>query len=203
MLKNRVITIASPKGGVGKSTASYHLAFYLANQGSVTLIDGDSNQSCSNWAERSPEATPFSVVGLQDAATQNSDYLILDSQVRLEEAEAVATDSTLIIIPSTTSALAVESAMNFAERLTKLGANYRILLQMVDPRAKKTAMKALNSLSSMGYTLLGTWIRSYSAYEVAALAGLPVNRVTNPYSGVAWSDYKALGTEVIEILKHV
>jgi chromosome partitioning protein len=48
-----VITVASPKGGAGKSTASVILGTELAHAGAeVTILDCDPNQSVSIWAER-------------------------------------------------------------------------------------------------------------------------------------------------------
>jgi chromosome partitioning protein len=47
-----IITVASFKGGVGKTTTAVHLAAYLASAGSVVLIDGDPNRSATGWAKR-------------------------------------------------------------------------------------------------------------------------------------------------------
>jgi chromosome partitioning protein len=48
-----VITVASPKGGAGKSTASVILATELAYAGAeVTILDCDPNRSITIWAER-------------------------------------------------------------------------------------------------------------------------------------------------------
>jgi len=50
-----VVTIASPKGGAGKSTATVILATELAHAGAgVTILDCDPNRSITIWAERSP-----------------------------------------------------------------------------------------------------------------------------------------------------
>jgi len=48
-----IVTIASPKGGAGKSTASIILGTELAHAGAeVAIIDCDPNHSISIWAER-------------------------------------------------------------------------------------------------------------------------------------------------------
>ncbi len=48
-----VVTVASPKGGAGKSTAAVLLATELARAGAnVVLLDCDPNRSLSMWAER-------------------------------------------------------------------------------------------------------------------------------------------------------
>ena len=48
-----VVTVASPKGGAGKSTASVILATELAHAGAeVVLLDCDPNRSITIWASR-------------------------------------------------------------------------------------------------------------------------------------------------------
>lgn len=49
-----VVTIASPKGGAGKSTSTILLATELANAGAeVAILDCDPNKAISIWANRS------------------------------------------------------------------------------------------------------------------------------------------------------
>ena len=49
-----VVTVASPKGGAGKSTASVILGTELAYAGAaVTILDCDPNRSITIWADRS------------------------------------------------------------------------------------------------------------------------------------------------------
>jgi chromosome partitioning protein len=50
-----VITIASPKGGAGKSTAAVILGTELAHAGAeVTMLDCDPNHSLTLWRDRGP-----------------------------------------------------------------------------------------------------------------------------------------------------
>jgi len=50
-----VVTIASPKGGAGKSTASVILGTELAHAGAqVVILDCDPNRSVTLWADRAP-----------------------------------------------------------------------------------------------------------------------------------------------------
>ena len=57
-----IVTVASPKGGAGKSTASVILATELAHAGAqVSILDCDPNRSISIWAERSPLPPRISV----------------------------------------------------------------------------------------------------------------------------------------------
>ena len=57
-----VITIASPKGGAGKSTASVILATEIAHAGAeVVVLDCDPNRSVTIWSERAPLPPRISV----------------------------------------------------------------------------------------------------------------------------------------------
>jgi chromosome partitioning protein len=50
-----VITVASPKGGAGKSTVSVILGTELAYAGAaITILDCDPNRSITIWADRAP-----------------------------------------------------------------------------------------------------------------------------------------------------
>jgi chromosome partitioning protein len=50
-----VVTVASPKGGAGKSTASVILATELAHAGAeIVILDCDPNRSITIWASRAP-----------------------------------------------------------------------------------------------------------------------------------------------------
>ena len=50
-----VIAVASPKGGVGKSTLSTNIAGYFASRGhTVVLGDADRQQSARLWLQQRP-----------------------------------------------------------------------------------------------------------------------------------------------------
>ena len=47
-----IVTVASFKGGVGKTTTAIHLAAFLQGHAETLLIDADPNQSALAWASR-------------------------------------------------------------------------------------------------------------------------------------------------------
>lgn len=91
------IVFASPKGGVGKSTAAVLLSTELASHGgSVTMIDADPNRPLSQWASRPGKPAKLTVI-----ATSNEDSII-DT---IEQA-AVATAFVIVDLEGTASMLA-------------------------------------------------------------------------------------------------
>jgi len=57
-----VVTVASPKGGAGKSTASVLLATELAHAGAeIVLLDCDPNRSATIWAAKGPVPQRISI----------------------------------------------------------------------------------------------------------------------------------------------
>ncbi len=63
-----IITVASHKGGVGKTTTVVHLATYFAKFAQTLFIDGDPNRSASGWANRGNGQFPFKVIDERLAA---------------------------------------------------------------------------------------------------------------------------------------
>ena len=101
-----VISFASPKGGVGKTTAALLLATELAQKGvGVTVIDADPEHYIERWAslpdkpanlhvftaatedtiiddiERAQEVTPFVIVDLEGSANLLVAYTIMHSDL--------------------------------------------------------------------------------------------------------------------------
>jgi len=88
-----VITIASPKGGAGKSTTSVILGTELAHAGAeVTLLDCDPNRSISLWADRAPlppRMTVRSDVG-ESEIVRTIKQLDTDGRIVIVDLEGVA-----------------------------------------------------------------------------------------------------------------
>ena len=193
-----LITVAGFKGGVGKTTSAVHLACYLANKGSTLLVDGDPNRSATGWSKRGQ--LPFKVVDLMQAALHSPKYehIVIDTAARpdRDELEALADGCNLLVLPTTADALAIEALMQTIDLLQSLGSDrYRILLTRVHPPPVKTGEMAIAALSEL--PLFSQWIRDYICYEKASLEGVPVYQVKHKMARIAWSDYVAVGKEIL------
>ena len=74
-----VITVASYKGGVGKSATAIHLAAFLQKKSPTVLIDGDPNRSVCSWAVNGN--LPFEVIHLHQATklARNYEHAVIDT----------------------------------------------------------------------------------------------------------------------------
>ena len=77
-----IITVASFKGGVGKTTTALHLATYLQGLSDTLLVDGDLNRSALDWASRGH--LPFKVVDEKQAVkfARSFDHIVIDTPAR-------------------------------------------------------------------------------------------------------------------------
>jgi chromosome partitioning protein len=83
-----VITLSSPKGGAGKTTAATILATVLAERGAaVTIIDADPNKNVVDWAKLPgapsnltviSEVTEETIVDQIEEAAEQSAFVIVD-----------------------------------------------------------------------------------------------------------------------------
>jgi chromosome partitioning protein len=79
----RVILVANPKGGSGKTTLSTNLAGYLAARGErVAMLDLDRQKSASHWLAMRETALP-DIALMREGQKANSDWLVVDSPAGL------------------------------------------------------------------------------------------------------------------------
>src|SRR6202451_4528184 len=115
------IVFASPKGGVGKSTAAVLLATELAGFGAgVSMIDADPNKPLSQWAKRPgrpatleviAEVTEDNIIDVIEAAAQKTPFVIVDLEGTASMMVAYAISrADLVIIPTQGSQLDAKEA---------------------------------------------------------------------------------------------
>jgi chromosome partitioning protein len=163
-----IITIASFKGGVAKTTTAVHLAAYLQDRSPTLLIDGDPNRSATGWSRRGQ--LPFKVVDERQAAkyAREFEHCVIDTKARPEEEDlrALADGCDLLIIPTTPDALALDALMLTAKALDGLRASgYRILLSIIPPRPSRDGDEARSTLTEAGLPhfspeVSGVWLHS-------------------------------------------
>lgn len=196
-----IVTVASFKGGVGKTTTAVHLAAYLQERAPAALIDGDDNNSATAWAKRG--SLPFPVVDARQTArvARQYDHLIIDTPARpsQEDLRELIEGCDLLVIPSTPDALALDALMLTVEALRSLGADrFRILLTVIPPRPSKDGDEARAMLREEKLPLFARGVRRLVAFQKAALTGALVRDVADPRAANGWEDYEAVGKEILK-----
>lgn len=179
-----VIVVANPKGGVGKSTLSTHIAGYFAAQGhAVMLGDADRQQSSRLWLGlRTPQARP--ITGWDVNADQiarppkGTTHVVLDTPAGLHDRRFndVMKIANKVIVPLQPSVFDIFATRAFLDQLLKSKYRDRLQIGLVGMRvdARTIAADKLHEfVATLGLPVLG-YLRDTQNYIHLAARGLTV-----------------------------
>jgi chromosome partitioning protein len=195
-----IITIASFKGGVGKTTTAVHLAGYLSKIGKTLLVDGDPNCSSSDWAAAG--RLSFAVMDEAQASGEASAFkhVVIDTKARPDELDLkeLAAHTDLLIVPTTPDALALKATLKMLSTLKSINvSNYKLLLTMIPPPPSRDGQDAVDLIKKSRLPIFKTQIKRYASYKKAALQGVLVGEVRDRSARTAADAYERLAREVI------
>lgn len=206
-----IISFASSKGGVGKSTTCAAVAAELALQGSnVLLIDLDQNKTLERWSRKAPidgltvtaiESKGFGDFYRKQITSGAFDHICIDLPGNRESTMfKVLARSDLVIIPAQASepdlreALVVVSDIRDVREETGRPIPYRLLLTKVFPLRSRVTDYAYQELERHGLPLFRTALVERSAYKEMFLNGQPPTLTERG---------KGAGAEVQELLGEI
>ena len=177
-----VVVIANPKGGVGKTTLSTHVAGYFASQGhAVMLGDADRQQSSGLWLGlRPPGAWPITswdvTPDLVAKPPKGTTHLVLDTPAGLHgwRLKAVTRLADKVIVPLQPSVFDIFATRAFLDQLAEQRHAGKLQVGIVGMRVDGrtiAADKLREFVESLGLPVLG-FLRDTQNYIHLAAQGL-------------------------------
>lgn len=185
-----VITIASSKGGVGKSTLTIMLAGAFCHRGQrVHIIDLDENATVARWHRQHAVTMPGLTVAaikpeafsdhLKAAKTEQHDVILIDVAGVYEKSllQAMAR-SNLVIIPAQPSEPDLHEATKVIRDLQDLNDSfgghvaYRLLMNLCEPLDPLYQRHTLGEVARLKLVRFDTLVHKRAPYREAFLNGI-------------------------------
>ena len=195
-----IITVASYKGGVGKTTTAVHLAAYLQTLAPTLLLDGDDTRNATAWSQRGPGFS-FKIADEVQAArlARNYEHTVIDTGQRPSKVDlrALCEGCDLLVIPAVPASLDTDGLVLTIQALQQIKhARFKVLLTKVPPLPEQEGPLLRAELTAQEIPLFGIDIPRLKAFEKAAAAGITVESVDDPRAGRAWGAYVSAGKEL-------
>lgn len=205
----RIVTLASQKGGAGKSTLARQLAV-IAGEGEPTwLLDRDPQATTTKWMARRaeiegvadrPELLELGNTSLETAAGQLSDQpgtLFVDTRPAVEEREAESIRvSSFVIVPVRPSFDDLEAVGDTLASVKRIGRKAVIVVNAA--KHPRRAIEARAALSRYGVPVCPTHLLDRAVYQDAALNGQGVAEMKGAAARDAEAELRAVWTWVLE-----
>lgn len=196
-----IITVASYKGGVGKTTTAVHLAAYLQTLAPTLLLDGDDTRSATKWSQRG-QGFPFKVADEVQAAKIARDYehIVIDTGQRPKQVDlkALMEGCDLLVIPAVPAPLDTDGLVLTLQALQEIGADrFRVLIVKSPPPPQKDAAILRADLLKSEIPLFAAEIPRLKPFEDASAQGVPVSELKSPSARRAWEAYQSAGKELV------
>ena len=196
-----IITVASYKGGVGKTTTAVHLAAFLQTLAPTLLLDGDDTRNATAWSQRG-KGFSFKVADEIQAARFARDFThtVIDTGQRPKhiDLKVFSEGCDLLVIPTVPASLDTDGLVLMLRALYDIGTDrYRVLLTKVPPPPEPEGPQLRAALTLQGVPLFAVDIPRLKAFEKAAAEGVPVSGIDDRRAMRAWKAYEAVGKELL------
>jgi chromosome partitioning protein len=195
-----IITVASYKGGVGKTMTAVHLAAYLQTLAPTLLLDGDTTKAARAWSEAG-EGFPFKVAPVEQVAKlmRNYNHLVFDTGQKpsVEDMQAAAEGCDLLVIPTVPGFQNTNGLGETVRALQEINAPFRVLLTCVAPYEGGAVADLRKLLATANVPVFKQEIPRLEAFKKAEFAGCIVDKVKDPQAARAWAAYAAVGEDLV------
>lgn len=208
------LAIGSPKGGVGKTVTSVHLATIAAAVLGlrVLLIDGDENRSSLDWVTRAGDSSPIDVApGTPDEVRRlrrgtGYDLAVVDLPGAREGAfQAVLTGdgdgpvADYLLVPTGAEVMDLRPVVRVVRHeVVPLGLPYAVVFTRVPTEAVPRARERQAQLrTGSGLSVASTVVRRYAVVDEAVEKSVTVLDIAgaHSYARRVEDDYRALAAE--------